>query len=391
VSDRITRLARIVRDAATHVPFYRRHWAVAGHHVPQIRSREDFDALPLVTRRDLIDAAPGELLDRRYAQARLHVERTSGTSGQVFEMRYTASARRRRQLRFLHGLTSAGYRPGQALMFVSSQSAATIRSRRRWARWLRWAFVDMDDAPERIARAFEAHQPGVLYGPLSALLELGNQIGRRGINCAPRKIISTGERLTAGHRQRLEAQFHAPVTDFYGMTEFGLMALRPDPAGPYRLLDGDLDLEFLPSLCDERLERLVASDLRPAVQPIIRFDTGDLVRRDRTQPHQPVMEFVGREHDAIVLPGCRHLSPWRVTCALEAIDGIRSFRVLQQSDTSVDVHLDCRAGLALAQAQRSMIQLLEGLPLRLHAQDGPLPAQPGKQSAVVSFAGRPQS
>jgi len=391
VSDRIARLARIVRDAATHVPFYRRHWGVTARHLPQIRSRADFDSLPLVTRRDLLDAAPGELLDCRYAQTRLQVERTSGTSGQVFEMRYTASARRRRQLRFLHGLASAGYRPGQALMFVSSQSAATIRSRGSWARWLRWTFVDMDDSPERIARTFATIRPGILYGPLSALLELGTQIGRRGVSGAPRKIISTGERLTTGHRQRLETQFQAPVADFYGMTEFGLMALRPDPARPYRLLDEDLDLEFLPSLCDERLERLVASDLRPAAQPIIRFDTGDLVRRDPTQPHRPVMEFVGREHDAIVLPGRRHLSPWRVTCALEAIEGVRSFRVLQQPDTSVDVYLDCRAELAPARAQRSLIQLLEGLPLRLHPQNGPLPAQPGKQSAVVSLAGRPQS
>lgn len=391
MSDRITRLARIVRDVATHVPFYRRHWAVTGHHLPKIRRQEDFDALPLVTRRDLMNAAPEELIDRRYGKARLHVERTSGTSGHVFEMRYAAPARRRRQFRFLRGLIAAGYRPGQALLFVSSQSAATIQSRRRWARWLRWAFVDMDDSPERIAALFDARRPDILYGPLSALLELGIHIEQRRVEHCPRTIICTGERLTADHRERLEARFHAPVADFYGMTEFGLMALRPDSDRPYRLMDGDLYLEFLPSHCDDQLERLVASDLQPAAQPLIRFDTGDLVRRDPNERHRPVMEFVGREHDAILLHQHQRLSPWRVTCTLEAIDGIRSFRVVQQPDASVDVYLDCSAEAAVARTRRALVQLFQGLTLRLHPQDGPLSPQPGKQTAVVSLAGRPQS
>jgi len=391
VSDRIAQLARIVRDAATYVPFYRRHWSVTGRHLPQIRSAKDFDALPLVTKRDLLSAPPGELIDCRYGKARLHIERTSGTSGDVFEMRYTASGRRRRQFRFLRGLIAAGYRPGQALLFVSSQTAATIQSRRHWVRWLRWSFVDMDESPERIAALFDACRPDILYGPLSALLELGIHLERRRIPHCPRTVICTGERLTTDHRERLEARFHAPVADFYGMTEFGLMALRPDTDSPYRLMDGDFHVEFLPSRCDDHLERLVASDLRPGAQPLIRFDTGDLVRRDPTEPRRPVMEFVGREHDAIVLRERQRLSPWRVTCALEAIDGVRSFRVVQQLDTSVDVYLDCSTDIAVARVRRALIHLFQGLPLRLHPQHGALSPRPGKQSAVVSLAGRPQS
>ncbi len=391
MSDPVARLARLVRSAATYVPFYQRHWQVDRHGPPHIRCREDFEALPLVTKRDLLNGPPADLIDQRYANRALHVERTSGSSGQVFEMHYSASTRRRRQVRFLRALVGAGYRPGLSLMIVSSQSEATIAARQRWGRWLRWSHADLDDAPERLAATYEAARPDILYGPLSALLELGAGLATRDIQHRPRRLISTGEQVTAGHRQRLETLFGAPLADFYGMTEFGLMAWRREVEGRYRLCSHDLHFEYLPIRYDNGLERLVASDLRGGAQPLIRFDTGDLVQRDRLLPDRPVVAFVGRDHDALVLPGPRRVAPYRVTSGLEGIEGIRAFRVVQQPDTSVDLYLDCSAEIAAARARRLVTQALPGLSVRLHWKDGPLPRQPGKHSPVISLAGRQAS
>ncbi len=388
MTDPVARLAALVHNAGTFVPFYRRHWAIARQGPPRIRCREDFEALPLVTKQDLLNAAPAELIDQRYTNRPLHVERTSGSSGQVFEMHYSAAARRRRQLRFLRALVGAGYRPGRSLMIVSSQSAATIAGRRRWERWLRWSHADLDDAAAQIAATYETARPDTLYGPLSALLELGASLEARGVTHRPRRLVSTGEQVTAGHRRRLESIFGAPLADFYGMTEFGLMAWRRNDSGPYRLCSRDLHLEYLPTPYDKGLDRLVASDLRRGAQPLIRFDTGDLVRRDRALPDRPIVEFVGRDHDALVLPGQRRVAPYRITSGLESIEDIRAFRVVQQPDASVDLYLDCGTEIAAARARRLVTQALPGLSVRLHWQNGPLSRQPGKQSPVISLAGR---
>lgn len=391
MSEPIARLAALVRTAGTFVPFYRRHWAIARHGVPRIRCQEDFEALPLVTKQDLVNAAPAELIDQRYANRTLHAERTSGSSGQVFEMHYSASARRRRQLRFLRALVGAGYRPGLSLMIISSQTTATIVARQRWGHWLRWSYADLDDAPVRLAATFETTRPDILYGPLSALLELGAILEARGVAHRPHRLISTGEQVTAGHHRRLESIFGAPLADFYGMTEFGLMAWRREGSGPYRLCSRDLHLEYLPIRYDQGLDRLIASDLRGGAQPLIRFDTGDLVRRDRALADRPVVAFVGRDHDALVLPGRQRVAPYRITSGLESIEGIRAFRVVQQPDTSVDLYLDCGAEIAAARARRLVTRALPGLSVRLHWQNGALSRHPGKQSPVISLAGRQAS
>ena len=129
------------------------------------------------------------------------------------------------------------------------------------------------------------------------------------------------------------------AADFYGMTEVGLFAYRAAGERCYRIVANDVHAEFLPCPGDPGLERLVLTSLRPCAMPLVRYDTGDLVRRDPAQAGNPIIEFVGREIDGILLMSGKRISPYRLTLALETVPNITRYQVVQRADLSVDVLL----------------------------------------------------
>jgi hypothetical protein len=110
------RLRAVVTHAYENVPFYRelfeRHGVRPGH----IRGVADLCRVPVITKRDLRAAPVGSTLARAYDPARLLTARTSGSSGEPFEMRRTWLEQR------LSHLSGCG-------RSVSSESATVIGMR----------------------------------------------------------------------------------------------------------------------------------------------------------------------------------------------------------------------------------------------------------------------
>ncbi|HUO66540.1 MAG TPA: hypothetical protein VMV37_03340, partial [Gammaproteobacteria bacterium] len=282
-------LQRLVNDAARHVPFYRSHWASAGIDVERLSLPRDFASLPVVRKNDLLAAGAQARLDDRRRRDDLVVDSTSGSSGQPFEVLLDRSAVRRRRLRFLRALVGAGYRPGERLMLVASRHATPIG-----ARLLGWRYASLKQGEDALAAEYVRTRPGVLYGPLSSLLALADTLttAHRG-HPRPRLVVTTAEESTAAQRRILERAFGSRIADFYGMTELGLVAWREGCEKPYRVPATNLLLEYLPCAADDALERLVVTDLSGGAMPLIRYDTGDLVRRDRERPGAPIVRIAG--------------------------------------------------------------------------------------------------
>lgn len=389
----MTRVAERLRarltEAARHVRFYQRHWAAAADDLTTLDLPRDLPRLPPVTKRDLLAADPRDLLDDRYCGRALGSERTSGSSGAVFEMRFDPATRRRRQWRFLRALLHAGYRPGNALLIVSSQATEELRKRDRWMPWLGWHFADLADAPTTTLERYRRARPDVVYGPLTALMELGSLIAAAGVEHRPRRVVSTAEQLTRDRQHAIRLHFGVPAADFFGMTELGLFAWRLPSWPAYRIVPDAFHAEFVAVEGEPDLERLIVTDLRGGPLPLIRFDTGDLVRRERRLPGSPVVEFVGRAQDALVGHDGRRISPYRICCALEAIEGVRAFAVVQQVDRHVNVHLQCARESeprVHAEAQASLSTILDGLSWRLDCSPSEPPREPGKLRPVRSLA-----
>lgn len=393
---RSRKLQRAVDDAWRFVPFYREVWRRAGVDPQTLRLPENFHDLPVIGKPDLQQFGIKERIDERYRDGRrLSVESSSGSTGQPFDMYLDAGSQRRRRWRFLRALLASGYRPGRRLMLISSQPKAVIERRPSWLHRIGWDYADVSSSGAALLRAYLASRPHILYGPLSSLLVLGQDLAADDkFTHRPDVVISTAEQVTSLQRQSLLRFFGTDVTDFYGMTELGLVAWRRPADSSYRLEAGGFLFEFLPAEGGAPLERLVVTDLNGGAMPWIRFDTGDLVRRDTCRSGTPVLEFCGRAVDCLLLPGNRKLSPYRLISALEGVPEIERFEVIQREDWSVDVNVWSQLVDVLPllkQAESSVREVCDGLlRVRAHHRTDPLSASAGKLRPIQSYAQAPR-
>lgn len=372
------RLAQAIADAARHIPLYHRLW---GSSPGGAGTRN----LRLLDKATLRTARLEERLHAGRGNRNLVPELSSGSSGEPLTVYSDRSAIRARRFAFLRALLHCGYRPGQRLLLLTS------RRRARDATLARWHYASIAEDSATLARRAARLAPRVLYGPLSTLELLAEQL----IDHLPRLpslrlVVSTAEQLTDERRRTLERGFGVPVADFYGLTEFGLVAYRPPGADAYLPARSSLVFEYEAVAHDGAVEQLVLSDLAERTCPLLRYATGDLVRRDPTRPHRPLVEFAGRAFDCIVLPGGERVSPYRIDLALERLPDLRGFEVVQQPDLSIDVTIDVPSSAA-ERSRRAIAATLTAIlgtamPCRITA--GTIRRQPGaKFRPIRSLAG----
>jgi phenylacetate-CoA ligase len=368
-------LLRLVVDAGRHVPMYRRLWANSGIDVSDLRTTRDFQRLPRLDKATLRASRPEDRIHARRLGRRLLEERSSGSSGQpltVFKDRYIDVVRRWAFLRALH---ACGYRPGQQCLLLTSR-----RDAREW-RAVRWSYASIGEDTATLASRLQALEAGLLYGPLATLeLLAGYLAAQQSSRPASRLVVSTAEQLTRSRRATLERGLGTRIADFYGMTEFGLIAYRPPGGASFVPARSSLLLEFLPVPGEPALERLVVTDLAARSSPLIRYDTGDLVRRDTGRRTRSILEFAGRSFDSIVGSDGGLISPYRLDVLLEQVAGLDAYEVVQQADRSIDVTLEVEAGTAerVAAIVRRGLQDVVGADLALRVGLGPIRRDPSR-------------
>ena len=353
-SVRERRLRRLVRHAYETVPFYRRLWDAAGVSPEQIGTVADLSRLPVVTKAELRSAGKEVLSRALDARTDLRTLRTSGSSGRPFTVHELPEFRRVRQAAFLRALCAGPYRPGHRLLLI------TNAGERPPARWLRWRYVSSEAPAAEIAEALEAFRPHCVYAllaPLRRLLDHYRRTGRRPPR--PAVVYTSAESLDPLIARTIEDLFAAPVLDIYGMTETGPLAWQCTPGGPYHLAEDTTIVELLPSPVPGRA-RLVVTPLWRKVMPLVRYDTGDLAVAggEGSCPcgcrFATLARIEGRVVDCLRLANGESLSPYAVTLAMEEVEGIARYRVIQETLTRflVAVEPEGEAGGALAEAVR---------------------------------------
>lgn len=329
-----SRLLRLMTDASRHVELYRRLWSASG-------IEADLRKAPVLDKAQLRACKPE---DRQHDGRRgrpLAAELSSGSSGEPMTIYSDRAAQRARRFAFLRALLHCGFRPGQRCLLLTS------RRNSQWSALARWHYASIGEDTETLAQRVNSVRPRVLYGPLSTLELLAEHLSNRNERLpALALVVSTAEQLTPERLATLERGFGVPVADFYGMTEFGLVAYRAPESARFVPARSSLILEFVPVPGEDTVEQLVISDLAERTSPLVRYDTGDLVRRDGSRPDRPILEFAGRSFDCILLPNGERVSPYRIDVALEHLPDLRAFEVVQQPDLSIDVTIDVQAGEA---------------------------------------------
>lgn len=350
------RLDRLLRHAATHVPYYRelaaaRRWPT--HAIDAARLTE----FPLVDKTLMTTKQAAFLADDCDVADRI-ADSTGGSSGVWFGFFYDRRQKEHRRATDVYSRTLAGWRQGDPIAYVwghRGDYAAALTKRGRLAdTWLhRRIFLnayDMDDrALEVYVSRLERHQPRMILGYASSLAFLAEYLKRKGRHAIrPVGVISSAETLDDDRRRIIENAFGCPVLNRYGSREFSNLAQQCDRVGGLHIFSTRAHVEVLRpdgTACapGERGE-IVVTDLINGVMPFIRYRTGD-IGVVATGPCScgrglPVLAAVeGRVSEIIVGANGKYYSCQSPRLFGSDIPGIGQMQVIQESLALIEVKI----------------------------------------------------
>jgi phenylacetate-coenzyme A ligase PaaK-like adenylate-forming protein len=179
------------------------------------------------------------------------------------------------------GLWHLGFRPGQRFLWLKRLPPGDATRPSLLRRLARLSYVNVEQDPRAVVEQYRAQRPDLVYGQLSALVMLCEGIDS-GNRPGPSLVVGFGEQLMPGSRKLVKAKLGADLSEIYGTTEAGLVAVRRPDATCYEVARPDLLLEFLPAEDAPGFERLIVTTLGGGFMPFIRYDTGDLAQPDHT-------------------------------------------------------------------------------------------------------------
>lgn len=91
-AEQFSRIQRLVRHAYANVPFYHDLYAGASFEPGDLRTRDDFERLPVISKDDVIAAYPDRILRKGVPKESLRVTRSSGSSGKVLDIAFDQNA-----------------------------------------------------------------------------------------------------------------------------------------------------------------------------------------------------------------------------------------------------------------------------------------------------------
>ncbi len=381
------KLRTLVAHAYESVPYYRALFDGAGVDPASMRTPEDLSRIPVSTKKELQAAGLTATTSSALRPEALASETTSGSTGRPFTLRFDRRWKSLQRGLFLRALATAGYRPGQRVMMLTGPED------KRLPAWSGWRHVSFDTPPAAVLEEMTRFRPHVLYGWVTPLRALANQLAHStATGHAPRAVVTTAEGLDHSTRQTLRSAFRADVFDVYGLTEMGVVAWECASHDGYHLAEDASIVEFLPLAQGDSGCRLIMTNLEQRAMPLIRYDPGDLGVAGPSEPCSCGRKFArlsrvdGRAVDCLRLDDGRIVSPYTITLALEGVTGLDRYQVVQDRLDELNVRFESSrpADPAIAVAAVRAIRSVVGERMKVEAhREASLDPGAGRKFRVV--------
>lgn len=404
----LDRLQRLLHEAGTQVPYYRRRFAEAGFDAAALRSLADLQRLPFLTKADIRAHAR----DLRHAQAGELVRLTTGgSSGQPLtfwtgkeRISHDVAAKWRATRWF--GVDIGD--PEVVIWGSPIEIGAQDRLRRLRDGLMRSTLVSAFDMSGPNLDAYLAHirrvRPRMLFGypySLAYIAQHARQRGQRMDDLGIRVAFVTSELLYPHQRQLISEVFGCPVANGYGGRDAGFIAHECE-AGGMHITAEDIVVELVdadgrPVPAGEPGE-VVVTHLATRDFPFIRYRTGDIAVLDdrrctcgRALPM--IREVQGRTNDFLIASNGTPIPCGAFTYLVRELQGVDSFKVVQESIDHTRVSLATGAGFDPA-ATQALVQgfkrrLGEGVRVEVELVDRIPAEKSGKFRYIVSKVAAP--
>ena len=344
----LTQIRRVIKNAYEHVLFYKRRFERLHIYPDDIKSFEDFEKLPSISKIDLFGHEE-EFIDDRLKNKPLIVSKTSGSSGRFVdiycdsEMFITEEIQVLRMIKELEPHYNALSR--EVLVYTSEYPVSSILG------FYKVYYVNNLKSVEYIFEFILNKKPTVLAIYPSILWEIAKNIKYEFKKLKLKLIITNSEQSSQSERNFFSSLFGCTVIDEYSSEELQSIAYQCSEMNYHEVSDCTY-IELLKSDSDCLVElgevgEITGTCFLNQAMPLIRYRQGDLAKRlpgkCACNKHTPIIgNPEGRKNssfitnDGTIIPSGRLLD-WTYSLVLRYNLPIDSFQIIQK--TISDVHI----------------------------------------------------
>lgn len=333
------KLQAVIRNAYDHVPYYRSLFRSAGLSPDDIRTPEDLQHVPITTKDDLRAAGTANITAKWADLSTCILLRTHGFSGKPFAVYRTPWEHTTLPMLNMASLVAIGFRPQDRLAVLGPDSVKPPGLLHRLGLYRREYIPLSAPQPEQASR-LQDFRPTILWSYPSALRALIHNLDRPVTSVVhPRILITSAEVFDAVLKKRVRTELDADQYNFYLAHEFGQIAWEcPEHKGLHFNCD-QFVLECVNNGKPAEIGKqgtTILTSLYSFAMPFIRYNLGDVCAYSTDQctcdcPFPLLDPPTGREHDMIMAPSGKILSPQRVAHILVGFEGVDQWRLVQET------------------------------------------------------------
>ncbi len=345
-----------------NVPYYKALFKDIGIEPAALRDLHQLERLPYLTKA-IAREHHSALRGQAYLGKDVQKSFSSGSTGEPFATFFdTLSWYRKKYLVKLRARFACGMALRERVAILECDEADSI-ARRNSNTWLQDQLLkvrvfSLYEEPAILLDQLREFAPQNIYAYPSHLLELAQaDLTAEPLIAGVKRLFTSSEFLSQGLKTRLEARYQAEIYDHYGSTEFKEIAWQCPEQGWYHINHEDVICEVVNEhgpVLNEPGE-VVVTDLRNKAMPLLRFKLGDLAVKSNTPcgcgySGDSIKPLGGRSSDYFVFEGGQEISPYRFTMAIEAVQGMLQYQLVQLGVNSIQVNIVWRNDELAAQA-----------------------------------------
>ncbi|MBU7045639.1 MAG: phenylacetate--CoA ligase family protein [Theionarchaea archaeon] len=340
------KLRHLLNHAYTNTIFYHRKFKEAHIHPSDFHHLKDLRKFPITTKEELRQNYPHNTLARNYNLSKGIESQTSGSTGRVFTFFCSYAALDYHMAISYRNFAILGYKPWQKLAYIRYSPVEIPETWYKQLGLMRHIHIDVNKSiPDQINTICH-HNPQVITGYPSILLEWAKFIEKNGITINPHFVRCEAEILTKESRTYMKNIFKCDLFDEYGSAEMVQYAFEC-PEHNYHISVDNAVLEFLddsePVAPGEQGE-VIATSLPHYGMPFIRYkllDWGVPAEGVCTCGRGlPLMKLVvGRDDDFVILPSGKKVGPRLIIPLFEHIHGINEYRIIQEKKNFITIEI----------------------------------------------------
>jgi phenylacetate-CoA ligase len=361
-------LRDVIRDCWDHVPFYRRHWKGHLDDPRDVRTLDDLQGLPIVTRQAFRENL-AELITTDASVE--HTEaRTGGSTASPIIYRTTRYDDEYSWAQLYCGWTWAGWRVGEPFLAVGGESIGVgLADRRSWRDWVinRWATSGSNITLERARHLAALPAFGrvtLIYGYPNSIRELCERLAELRVRPPKlRGVVCTAEVMLPQVRARIaEVLGGVPVLDQWGLNDG---AQHGCESGEGQGLHVSFHRGILEVVDDNHRQirsvrtpgRGLATSLTNRATPFVRYETGDQIHWHSFDAAPSgvawprIGPIEGRIGDVIHLPSGRSIPMPGLTLVMRWFDDLKHYQFIQTGPNAVTVRLEREPSCSYSDAE----------------------------------------